>query len=120
MNEYDNEPIRGLPEDLPAGEHILWQGEPGTASMARRVFHAHKASLYFAVLIGLNLMLTTAAGRPLAEALQSSLWQAGLALAGVGLLWLLAWLRCPRSGCLRSKSATLLKARPCPTSSPSA
>jgi len=92
MNEYDNEPIRGLPADLPAGEHILWQGEPGTASMARRVFHAHKASLYFALLIGLNLALTTAAGRPLAEALQSSLWQAGLALAGVGLLWLLAWL----------------------------
>jgi len=92
MNEYDNEPIRGLPADLPAGEHILWQGEPGTASMARRVFHAHKASLYFALLIGLNLVLTAAAGRPLAEALQSSLWQTGLALAGVGLLWLLAWL----------------------------
>lgn len=92
MNEYDNEPIRGLPEDLPAGEHILWQGEPGTASMARRVFHARKASLYFAALIGLNLILTTAGGKPLLEALHSTLWQGGLALAGVGLLWLLAWL----------------------------
>ncbi len=92
MNEYENEPIRGLPENLPAGEHILWQGEPGTAAMARRVFHVHKASLYFAALIGLHLVLTTAGGRPLVEALQGALWQVGLALAGVGLLWLLAWL----------------------------
>lgn len=92
MNEYENEPVRGLPENLPPGEHILWQGEPGTAAMARRVFHTRKASLYFAALIGLHLVLTTAGGRPLAEALQGTLWQGGLALAGVGILWLLAWL----------------------------
>ncbi len=24
MNEYENEPVRGLPEHLPAGEEIVW------------------------------------------------------------------------------------------------
>jgi hypothetical protein len=41
MNEYENEPVRGLPETLPPGETLLWQGEPDWLSMARRTFRLY-------------------------------------------------------------------------------
>jgi hypothetical protein len=27
-DDFQTEPVRGLPENLPEGEHILWQGHP--------------------------------------------------------------------------------------------
>jgi len=27
-DDFQTEPVRGLPENLPEGEHILWQGQP--------------------------------------------------------------------------------------------
>ena len=47
--ELDAEP--GLPEPLPHGERILWQGAPAWGSIARRVFHLRKVALYFGVLL---------------------------------------------------------------------
>ncbi|HBB55427.1 MAG TPA: phosphopantetheine adenylyltransferase, partial [Hyphomonadaceae bacterium] len=32
--EFDFEPVRGLPEALPAGEAILWQGAPSAWGLA--------------------------------------------------------------------------------------
>ena len=34
-DDFNFEPIRGLPERLPEGEHILWQGSPAPARLAR-------------------------------------------------------------------------------------
>ena len=31
ITEYDDEPIRGLPGELPQGETLLWQGSPEQA-----------------------------------------------------------------------------------------
>ncbi|WP_062343174.1 photosynthetic complex putative assembly protein PuhB [Novosphingobium sp. CCH12-A3] len=50
MSEYDHEPIRGLPGDLPAGESILWQGSPDWRTFARSALHTRWVSGYFAVL----------------------------------------------------------------------
>ena len=50
-HEHEFEPAFGLPEPLPQGEHILWQGAPDFTDMAIRVFHLRKAAIYFAVLI---------------------------------------------------------------------
>lgn len=47
--EFDFEPVRGLPEALPEGEHILWQGEPTWAGLATRVFHVRAVAAYFAL-----------------------------------------------------------------------
>lgn len=44
------EPIRGLPEALPEGEHILWQGSPSTMKLAREAFKINWIIGYFAVL----------------------------------------------------------------------
>lgn len=50
VNEYDQEPIPGLPEIPPEGERILWQGAPGWKGLARRAFHVRKVAIYFAVI----------------------------------------------------------------------
>ena len=49
-NEHDIEPVPGLPERLPAGETLLWQGAPEWRGLARRVFHAGAVVVYFALL----------------------------------------------------------------------
>ncbi|RJS92084.1 photosynthetic complex putative assembly protein PuhB [Salinisphaera sp. Q1T1-3] len=49
-NEYAVEPIRGLPERPPDGEHILWQGAPSWRALALRAFHARKVAIYFGLL----------------------------------------------------------------------
>ncbi|HQS96210.1 MAG: photosynthetic complex assembly protein [Novosphingobium sp. 17-62-19] len=55
MTEYDHEPIRGLPGDLPAGERILWQGSPEWRTFARTALHTRWISAYFAALALLGL-----------------------------------------------------------------
>lgn len=55
MTEYDHEPIRGLPGDLPAGERILWQGSPEWRTFARSALHTRWISGYFVALALLGL-----------------------------------------------------------------
>ncbi|OYX64136.1 MAG: photosynthetic complex assembly protein [Novosphingobium sp. 32-60-15] len=50
MTEYDHEPIRGLPGDLPAGEEILWQGSPDWRTFARSALYTRYVAGYFAIL----------------------------------------------------------------------
>jgi hypothetical protein len=50
MIEYDHEPIRGLPGDLPEGERILWQGAPDWRVFARNALYTRWIAGYFAVL----------------------------------------------------------------------
>ena len=42
--------IAGIREDLPPGEHVLWQGSPVWTSMARHVFHVREVAFYFLLL----------------------------------------------------------------------
>ncbi|MFW2350884.1 photosynthetic complex putative assembly protein PuhB [Qipengyuania sp.] len=48
--EYEHEPIRGLPGDLPPGERILWQGAPDWRTFARSALHTRWIGLYFALI----------------------------------------------------------------------
>jgi hypothetical protein len=48
--EYDHEPIRGLPGDLPPGEHILWQGAPEWRTFAASALFTRWIGVYFAAL----------------------------------------------------------------------
>lgn len=50
-SEYDFEPVKGLPADLPRGERLLWQGSPDWRSLARHGFHVRKFAFYFLLLI---------------------------------------------------------------------
>jgi hypothetical protein len=50
MREHDSEPVPGLPENLPEGEAILWQGSPRWRPFALRAFHLRGLAVYFALL----------------------------------------------------------------------
>ena len=92
MNEHEFEPVRGLPELLPPGEQLLWQGAPRWQSLAIGAFHARKVGLYFAALIAIDAVASLATGRPAGAVAVSAAGLVVLALAAVGLLALLAWL----------------------------
>jgi hypothetical protein len=49
-DEYETEPVPGLPELLPEGETILWQGSPEWKSAAREIMHADIVAGYFTLL----------------------------------------------------------------------
>ncbi len=86
------EPVPGLPEALPAGEHLLWQGRPEWKSLARRSFHVVKVAVWFLLLMAWHLLDVAADGAPLASALPAIGVLALQGAGGVALLSLLAWL----------------------------
>lgn len=49
-DDFKFEPVRGLPEALPEGEHILWQGSPAPLRLARDALGLTWVAGYFAVL----------------------------------------------------------------------
>lgn len=55
MTEYDHEPIRGLPGDLPEGEEILWQGAPDARTFASSALHTRWVIGYFVLLAAITL-----------------------------------------------------------------
>ena len=61
MREHDWEPVPGLPERLPEGERILWQGAPDWRVLARRAFRIRALAAYLGVL-WLWLATTTLSG----------------------------------------------------------
>ncbi|SLN32259.1 photosynthetic complex putative assembly protein PuhB [Roseisalinus antarcticus] len=50
-DDFNFEPIRGLPAALPADEHILWQGAPNAWRLAREAYALDWIFAYFAVII---------------------------------------------------------------------
>ena len=90
--EHDFEPQHGLPEALPAGEHLLWQGAPDFRSLARRSFHVRKFALYFALMVLARAASDLASGVDLATAAMAMLKFGTLAAVGLGLVLGLAWL----------------------------
>jgi len=91
-DEFDVEPVPGLPEHLPEGEVMLWQGSPDWRSLARRAFHTRKIAVYFAILVMWRVSAGFYDGQSAAEVAAGAGLLAGLAAAAVGILSLLAWL----------------------------
>jgi hypothetical protein len=85
-------PARGLPEALPAGERLLWQGAPDWRALSRRAFHTRKVAVYFAILMGWRVLIGLSDGLAIGAALGSALGLLVLALGALGLLNLFAWL----------------------------
>jgi Bacterial PH domain len=81
--EYEIEPIRGLPGDLPEGEHILWQGTPSWRRLARDAFKTRWVAGYFAALLLWAAVDGNASGFAMTLLVGA---------AGVALLHVLAWL----------------------------
>lgn len=83
---------RGLPERLPDGEQLLWQGAPDWRMLARSLFKVRGLALYFSAIIVVCLALDIVDGRPLQATAMSTLQLAGAALGAIGFLVGYAWL----------------------------
>ncbi|MEO1491618.1 MAG: photosynthetic complex putative assembly protein PuhB [Pseudomonadota bacterium] len=86
------EPIEGLPEVPPEGEHILWQGRPDWWQLAKDALLVKWVVVYFGFLAiwrGLAGWLSVDANRGIAAAL----WLIGIGLMAAGLLALIAWIQ---------------------------
>mgnify|MGYP001485665671 CR=1 FL=1 len=92
MPEHEFEPVPGLPEQLPAGETMLWQGSPDWRSLALRAFHARKLAIYFIVLLVARAATVMLSGGSLADALVAVLWLLPFAALAVAMLGLVAWM----------------------------
>ncbi|MFC7690375.1 hypothetical protein ACFQY5_13045 [Paeniroseomonas aquatica] len=74
MREHENEPIWGLPEQLPAGERILWQGRPDWRALTRRALHLPLLAGYFALLLATHAVAALLEGTAPAVAAWNALW----------------------------------------------
>ncbi len=87
-----DESLRGLPERLPEGERVLWQGAPDWRRLALNVFHVRGLALYFAAIIAYCFVAAAVDGTPLQDAALSTAKLAGAALVPIGFLTAYAWL----------------------------
>jgi hypothetical protein len=92
VHEHEFEAAYGLPEPLPKGENILWQGAPDLKDLAVRVFHMKKIAVYFAVLMAVRGSYLYSSGFDNLTILAGILLVAALGLTAMGALALLAWL----------------------------
>ena len=90
-DDFDFEPVRGLPAKLPPGETLLWQGAPDWKVLARRLFKVRLLSIYFGVLVAWLVITAIYDGQPVADTLSSLIMVSALVAACIGILCLLAW-----------------------------
>lgn len=81
----------GLPDHLPEGESLLWQGRPDWMRLAVNAFHVRKVAAYFAVIIVGQAVLRLAEGATWAEAFKAVPVLVGLGIAACAILLILAY-----------------------------
>jgi len=82
ITEYDDEPVRGLPGDLPEGETLIWQGSPEWRLLARSAFFTRIVSVYFIALVALAIFNGSTTG---------VLMTVIAGVVGISLIMLYAW-----------------------------
>ena len=87
-DDFAFDPIRGLPEDLPEGERLLWQGSPRWQDLAWHAFHVRKVIVYFGLLTLLQGVMAIGSGETLAAAVRPAFWL--LPMGGLSSLILIA------------------------------
>ena len=90
--EYDFEPTPGLPQRLPPGEDMLWQGKPDPFILAKRVFRLHWVMTYFAILVLWRLLADIHDGLGILGALSNASTLLVLGLCAVAFFGFLAWM----------------------------
>jgi hypothetical protein len=91
-SDFDFEPVRGLPQLLPEGERVLWQGAPRWQDLAVHAFHARKVIWYFAAIAVAQSAFRYVDGESLLSAVRSFEWLGIMAFLAAGLLTGLAYL----------------------------
>lgn len=86
VTEHGFEPVRGLPERLPPGEAVLWQGAPDWRSLARHALKLPWIAAYFVALAVWRGWAMLAEQSSLGEAAIGALWMILLGLVPVVLM----------------------------------
>ncbi|MFO6465212.1 photosynthetic complex putative assembly protein PuhB [Jannaschia sp. KMU-145] len=89
-DDFDQEPIRGLPELLPEGEEILWQGSPDWWALTKESLSVRGVALYFGLLFGWQTV-SAAADVPWATALAQSSFYLVLGAVTCAILAAIGW-----------------------------
>jgi hypothetical protein len=90
--EHEFEAQHGLPEALPPGERILWQGAPVFGALLARAFHFRSLIAYFALILAARAATVGANGGSVADSVVAALWLLPAAALALGLVAGLAWL----------------------------
>lgn len=91
-DDFDQEPIRGLPEALPDGEEILWQGRPNWWALARESLCLYWVAGYF-LLLALWRLVSVVDLMPIGLAIGATLPLLILGAATCLLLIAVAWVQ---------------------------
>ena len=86
IQEHNKEPVPGLPQELPDGERMLWQGRPTVDGLAAGTFHIRKIAVYFALLLAYTVVSRAGDGQTIGMAIGNSINLAILAVVAVGML----------------------------------
>ncbi len=86
MRTHEYEPLPGLPEELPEGEEVLWQGRPAWWSLTKRVLHVRKVAAYFLIIAFLLATDALLKGQALGVATGQAVSQIFIGSLAVGLL----------------------------------
>jgi hypothetical protein len=86
MREHEHEPIPGLPESLPNGERILWQGAPAWRALARHGFHLRLLALYFVVLAAWSAATLIGEGATTSAVIAGAVWLLVLGVVPIALV----------------------------------
>jgi hypothetical protein len=87
----ENSGGRGLPEKLPAGERVLWQGSPQWRTLFRHAFHGWAMAAYFGVIIAWTVASSLGGGEATGAVALTAAKLLGVALVPVGLAALYCW-----------------------------
>jgi len=90
--EHEFEPELGLPEKLPQGEKVLWQGSPDMKTLLVKVFHIKGLAVYFALLLTYRIISGMLDSEALYPMLLSVLQIIIFSSLGLGLIGLLGYL----------------------------
>jgi hypothetical protein len=90
-DDFDFEPVRGLPANLPENEKLLWQGAPEWKALALRAYHVRKVVAYFSLLVAWRIGSGLVSGHD-AGLFVSCLLLVTLGGIAIGVLTLLAYL----------------------------
>lgn len=96
----------GLPDHLPEGERLIWQGKPDWKSLALNAFHIRKVALYFAVIIVAQGAFKFANGGSAFESVPGLL---GLAVAACTILAVMAYASAKTTGYTLTNKRVLMK-----------
>lgn len=86
------EPINGLPEVPPEGEHILWQGSPNWWALANEALMLRWVAIYFAFLALWRGTAGWTYTNP-THGIAAAAWLIGLGVLACGILALFAWIQ---------------------------